>query len=247
MKALIGVVAMVLALDAANFAAGARLGPAQHGPSLFNALGSDDFNDKLPEALAALPASQRQAFEARLARTKSFHSLLQAPPATAEFPQEIVFSAKVRVERAAFVLTTSGNAARDAAELAGNVRLSYEWEGYPDGPMAEAQSAQRYLAGHPNTSVKDYIQLFLMHRYRCAFEAAERTIPEALGRPEPNGLAWAEQTRRVQRDAAVAYRAAWERARNSRDEVARTIASDIDAASYVYVATAAHPRTFKDK
>jgi hypothetical protein len=143
MKGFIAIAVVIGALAASSLPSG----HASTSATLFSALGSDDFNDKLPGALAALPASQRQAFETRLARTKSFHSLLQAPPAAAEFPQEIVFSATVRVERAAFVLTTSGNAARDAAELARNVRLSYEWEGYPDGPMAEAQSARGISPG----------------------------------------------------------------------------------------------------
>ncbi|HEX5069577.1 MAG TPA: hypothetical protein VFV78_05110 [Vicinamibacterales bacterium] len=209
---------------------------AERGAFLFDALGSDVSDAELREGLSQVPAPLRQSLESRLARKKSFQSTLTPVSPRASFEERVVFRRRLEVERGAFALATRADAARDAAEFARAVRLSYEWEGYPDGPMAEAQSAEKYLASQPGTAVKDYVQLFLMHRYRCAFEAAERTLSEK---------ALAAEAARTQRESAAAYRQVWDQVSHSRDVVTAAVAKDLDAARFIYLSSREHPRTFR--
>ena len=159
----------------------------------------------------------------------------------------VVFDARQRIELAAFPIGQGRKTGEDAAELARNVTVSYEWEGYPDGPMAEARSAEAYLRAHPDSSVKDYVQLLLMHRFRCAFEAAERSIPEAETVMRSRREEWVKEMSTTQREAAVGYRSAWDRVKDSPDHAVVAIANDIDRARYLYVPSIDHPRTFKIK
>jgi hypothetical protein len=200
----------------------------------------------LQDALSHLPSAQRQALTARLSRKATFRSLLSAP-SQVSFESRIIFDARQRIERAAFTIGQGRKAGEDAAELAGSVAVSYEWEGYPDGPMDEARSAEAYLRAHPDSSVKDYVQLLLMHRFRCAFEAAERSIPEAETVMRSHREEWLKEMSTMQRQAAVGYRSAWDRLKDSRDNAVVSIANDIDRARYLYVPSIDHPRTFKIK
>src|SRR5262245_38586825 len=225
------VVLSALLIAAAPKAQSAPPAPAGEGGSpLFNALGSDDVAEaRLQEALSRLPASQRQAFTARLARKKDFRSLLTLPKQTADDGKaETIFGLRQTLERAAFTLTPDRWAAQDAADFASSIPILSDWERFPEGPMADAQAARKHLEQNPGTSVKDFVQLFVLHRFRCAFEAAVQNSP-------------------AQRQAAKAYREAWDRVRNSRDLATAAVASDIDTQRFIYISSLEHPRTFKDK
>ena len=119
-------------------------------------------------------------------------------------------------------------AGSEAAAVAREVPLSYEWEGYSDGPIREPVKAEEYLAKHPNSVLAPALNLFILHRYRCAFEAATFNKDAQV---EAKSAAW--------------YRAAWERASRVQDVVVQALARDIDESPYAYLETKVHPRTFK--
>lgn len=121
----------------------------------------------------------------------------------------------------------SRRAAPPAAAYARTAVLIYEYEGYSDGPLDEAAHAEGYLARHPHSVLRPGLELFLLERYRAAFEAAdyEGNVP-AMTR------------------AATAYRAVWGRLDVVRDPVVRAVAGELDAALQVYMRSAEHPRSF---
>ena len=115
----------------------------------------------------------------------------------------------------------------EAAQFARASPMSYEWESDSSGPMREASAAERYLRDQSTTSLAPALKVFMLHRFRCAFEAAT----------------WAKDSP-VQVRAADGYRVVWGQLENSRDPVVRSVADEIDREEYVYIETKAHPRTF---
>ena len=62
------------------------------------------------------------------------------------------------------------------------VVLAYEWEGFADGPLAEAASADAFLAAHRNSPIAPHVHLFSGHRKLCAvsdYTGADPTTPES--------------------------------------------------------------------
>jgi len=69
------------------------------------------------------------------------------------------------------------------AEAAAYVLLNpgcYEWEGFADCPKKEAQFAETYLHAFPDTPLKPYLLLLLMHRYRAITECQDVITDTAL-------------------------------------------------------------------
>lgn len=59
----------------------------------------------------------------------------------------------------------------------------YEWEGYADGPLDEAASADAFLEQHADSPIAPYLWLFAGHRRVCALGAIEGLDPaSAAGR-----------------------------------------------------------------
>ena len=114
-----------------------------------------------------------------------------------------------------------------AARYAATALGYYEYEGYSQPPLAEAAHAEAYLSRYPRSVLRPGLELYLLSRYRAAFEAA--------------AFEGDDQARHL---AAERYRATWSRARVVRDPVIRAIARDIDAAKQVYIGSDGHPRTF---
>ncbi len=123
----------------------------------------------------------------------------------------------------AFLVAIAGHptAAKAARERAQTAVLAYEWEGYSDGPLSEAVNAEAYLREHPASTVRHGIDLFLLHRYRCALEAG-----------------FYENDLAVQTRAAVAYLVVLRRSRPTFDVVGAAIADEVDEAP----SHAPHPR-----
>lgn len=130
----------------------------------------------------------------------------------------------------AFLVACAGRpeVSRTAAAYAATAVLAYEWEGYSDGPFAEAEHAERYVARHPRSVLRGPLDVFLLARYRAAFEAASF-----------NG------DRAAQALAAERYSVTFTRLGASADAVVRVVAADIDGADQVYIRSADHPRTFR--
>ena len=137
---------------------------------------------------------------------------------------------------------------REAAAYARNATLAYEWEGYPDGPLSEAKFANDYLAAHEHTVLRPYLELFLLDRYRAAFEAAVYEIPLAgaeghKGFDGPTAVAQrAAGYAAAQRLAAAKYREVWTRLATTTDPVVRAIADEIDGVAFIYLNVGVHPR-----
>ena len=136
-------------------------------------------------------------------------------------------AARQRWEGAIVALAGATGVEAEAAAYAKDAVLFYEWEGYSDGPMTEAGYAERYLREHPQTPLASFLDLFLLHRYRSAFETAGHE-----GKAE------------IQRTAAERYREVFDRVARRADPIIRAVADDIDAERFLYIRTDQHPRTF---
>jgi hypothetical protein len=225
-----------------------------HGTPLFASLGSNFADDLLPRSLSVLPAEVRTEYERRLSRRNAYKPRTPKPPAGAGFEFQSIGDHRRTLETAIVVLLESpdlsdaGKSAleQEAGRYASAAILAYEWEGFPDGPLAEAAHAAKYLREHPTTLIRPYLDLFLLHRYRCGFEAAGFEVFEY-----PYQGQTASEAERIrsgylknQREAAGAYVAAWKQLEVTKDSVVRAIADEIDGVRDVYIATNLHPRTF---
>jgi hypothetical protein len=186
---------------------------------------------RIAEKIAALPAPARGELERRLARRPRAEAdtFVESPEASL---------ARTREELEAALVAYSPAAAGEAAEYAKNARLSYEWEGDPGGPLAEAAYAAGYVEKNPGSPLRQYLELFQLHRLRAAFEAGEYAA--AFPAPHLTPAAVAELSR-ASRDAADRYRALTKRIKASSDPLLAALAADIDAELYVYLDVAAHP------
>jgi hypothetical protein len=186
---------------------------------------------RIGEKIAALPAPVRGELEKRLARRPRTE-----PNTFVESPEASV--ARLRADLEAALVAYSPAAAPEAADYVRNATLSYEWEAFPDGPLAEAAYAAAYLEKHPTSALRQYLELFQLHRLRAAFEAGEYSAalpPRHLGAQGVAGFSSAA------REAAKRYRALRTRVGLSSDPLFRALAADIDAELYVYVDVGAHP------
>ena len=181
-----------------------------------------------PSAVQHLEPAVRDAIESRFAGRLAYKSILKVPPRAAGIEKTLA-SKKQNFEAMLATLSGRPGAGSEAATVAREAPLSYEWEGYSDGPIREAMRAEEYLAKHPNTVLAPALNLFILHRYRCAFEAATFN-----------------KDAHVQAKSAAWYRAAWQRAGRVKDVVVQALARDIDRSPYVYMETKLHPATFKE-
>jgi hypothetical protein len=181
--------------------------------------------EDLDASLALLNTDVRTAVEQRLGFARRYSPTLTISPRLAG--DEISIAAARRgIERAIVGLAGTVNVRAEAVLFAQTAVLFYEWEGESDGPLSEARFAEDYLRENPQTHIASFLDLFLLHRYRAAFEAAE-----VEGNAEANGL------------AAGRYASVWQRVRQIQDVVIQAVANDIDGAEYLYLKTAHHPRT----
>ncbi len=100
-------------------------------------------------------------------RRTGFRSRIQTPIPPPEFELKVLLEKRRGVERGIVSLASVSGIEEKAAGYARNARLYYEWEGQSDGPLGEARYAERFL---DSPVLKPYLLLFLMHRYRCAYE-----------------------------------------------------------------------------
>ncbi len=158
-----------------------------------------------------------------ISRRKSFRSRLTMPK-NADFPAMCLYNARRSTERGIVSLIDVDGIEEGAYKYASTAKLNYEWEGYSDGPLSEAKFAEEYLKTNPQTPIKDYLILFLIHRYRCAFECL--TFEKKL-----------EDRPRVAQD----YHNHMNEALRSVDPLIGLVAQDIDQAEYLYIKSDDHP------
>lgn len=89
------------------------------------------------------------------------------------------------------------------------------------------------------------LYVFMLERYRCAFEAETCTLRDELG-PRGQDTDQFIDGQKRQQMMAQAYRTIWNKIRMMPDVIVRTVADDIDAKRYIYQDVSLHPRTFGD-
>ena len=77
---------------------------------------------------------------------------------------------KYSIELGIYSLIDKPGIADSAYSYAQKAKLFFEWEGFSDGPLTEADFTETYIENHPNSIINPYLLLFLLHRYRAAFE-----------------------------------------------------------------------------
>ena len=210
------------------------------GPPMFLAFcrGTSDAA-RFERALAEWPGNVRDEIRRRLAGCPKSAPVVELDSRIREAEREVAQS-RAELARAMVGVLGDRSLEPEAIRFARSAVLWYEWEGYADGPLAEAAFAESYLREQPGTKLRPYLQLFLLYRYRCAFEAAMWCD----GPPARRGVgAQDEETcRRNRSHAASRYRELWTKTRAESDSVVGALADDIDAEAFLYIGDTGHPR-----
>jgi hypothetical protein len=177
----------------------------------------------------SLPQMLRPPLEQFRQRTKRVRSRLVHPQGMPDPDGKDGFLQRQGIERAIVALVDTPDIAREAASYARKAVDWYEYEGYPDGPLAEAAYAERYLTAHPSTELAPFLSLYLASRYRIAFE----TLVEKGSRAQ-------------QQSAARKYRLYLQRAKDAASDLICAAADDLDRQPFAYMDLPGrpHPRTF---
>ena len=166
--------------------------------------------------IATLPENLRSRLSRFLVRRAEFTSQYESAPSDIE---GVARDAKRRaIEQSLSALIESPDAAATALAFVKGAPIAYEWEGMPDGPLAESKYAEDSLAQNPKTPLAPYLYLFIAQRQRAAAEASDRTANTA-----------------VKTAALAKYRDYLARARNAPDPIFALIADDMERMPYVYV------------
>jgi hypothetical protein len=175
--------------------------------------------------LAAIREPLRERLSRYLIRRSAFKSSYTG---NASDFDTVAIDAKRRViERAIVALIEGQGIAQRAVDFVKEAPIASDWEGMPEGPEAEAAFAEEFRRKDPTTPLAPFIHVFVAHRERAAFEACER-----------------EKNTDCMKKAAAKYRDALQRGQSANDPIFRLVADDLDRASYVYLKTAAHPRSY---
>jgi hypothetical protein len=119
---------------------------------------------------SAFSPKTKSRLEEYAERLDRFHSRLGNPPGSDQFELTVLFHIRVGIERGIVALVSKPGIEDAAAQFADRTRLFYEWEGMSDGPLTEAADAEYFLTSDSETPLKPFLFLFLLHRYRCAYE-----------------------------------------------------------------------------
>jgi hypothetical protein len=173
--------------------------------------------------IAAVPEPLRDRMSRFLIRRAAFKSSFESGATSFE---EAARDAKKRaLERSIVSLVEATDASRLAIEFLTPAPVAFEWEGDPEGPIAESAYAEQYLERSPASPLAPFLMLFIAHRQRAAFEASD-----------------AEKNLERQKSTAAKYLDYIQRARSAPDAIYALIADDLDRQPYVYIKTAGHPQ-----
>jgi hypothetical protein len=163
---------------------------------------------------SALAEPLRGRFTSFCDRFARFRSSLSDAGLPREGPERAVREKRRHVERAIVALIPRDGIEALAADYARHATIHYEWEGMSDGPLAEAEFAETHLHEQPESPIRPYLGLFILHRLRYAeaFLASERRL-------EASAAAAARSSR--YRSAALA----------DPDPLIRALATDLDLLS----------------
>ena len=222
---------------------GATLLAAQTSPRLGPTLLSIFENGSPDSEIPALSGDVRRAVESRLAVRRAYQFEIDVPSGLTDGPERWLLLARQRLEAFLVSVLDRQNAQAEAVQLARSVRMFYEWEGDAGAPLEEAAYLEEYLREHSKTPLAPALNVLLLHRYRCAFEAA--VYARDMGPGVGNGRRedWDRLQDKLKQEGAVGYRRAWDRLLSNKDPVIRAIADDLDAQTFLYQnAGGQHPR-----
>jgi hypothetical protein len=136
------------------------------------------FGWKMPKAgVSGVPSELRPAVARYRQRQARFRSRL-SPPVHQDWAFQVSFEKRVSFERTLWSLFDAPGIAEAAADFTRSTPLPYEWEGYPENPLAEATGADEYLARQPASPIAPYLHLFIAHRQYCAATLLPPSSPE---------------------------------------------------------------------
>jgi hypothetical protein len=148
------------------------LGPGDGCRLTDNLFGWYDPEETLDEPDAALyPEEDLAVVETAMARLRVFEPITQMP-GHLFFEESISLQKRQGLEQTAAALSDDPGYRSAVADYLADASILYEWEGMHEGPLAEAEYAERFLSGHPGTVIEPFLVVFLLHRYRAAWECA---------------------------------------------------------------------------
>lgn len=129
--------------------------------------------------LECFPDQLRSDVEQFIQRYTTFETRLNVPKETQQnspdynWISDVYFQQQVKRERSIVALISQLGIKREAAAFVLLNPGCYEWEGMAECPQREAIFAETYLHTFPDTRLKPYLLLFLMHRYRAITECRD--------------------------------------------------------------------------
>ncbi|MCF7800721.1 MAG: hypothetical protein K9N34_01760 [Candidatus Marinimicrobia bacterium] len=176
-----------------------------------------------------LPSIMQERMHDFLERRTHHNSQIELPDMTNKNREykmvtESGYNKKYSIELGIYSLIDTPGIADSAYSYAQKAKLFFEWEGFSDGPLTEADFTETYIEIHPNSIINPYLLLFLLHRYRAAFEC---TVAEN----DSNGQAV----------TAAKYNYYLKQARKEQDPLIGAIANDMNRQDYTYYNVWKHP------
>lgn len=195
-----------------------------HELSLYESLFYNEIPEYSPSRLdiSHFPKEVQVRLITYIERAKKFRSKLKQPHGPAE--NKMGFPKLVQVEKGVVSLIDIAGIEDIAAAYARNAKIYLEWEGMSEGPLEESRYAEEYLKQNSGTPIKPYLLLFLIHRYRIAFECLAN-----------------EKDDERQAETAAKYHQYMKMARAEKDPLIGAIADDISKQSYLYIDTKKYP------
>lgn len=127
---------------------------------------------------SGLPPDVQQRLVRYRQREASFASTI-APPADLDGPLGSLYFKRVRMARAIFSVVDRPDGLAAAESVVTHIQFLYEWEGFAEGPLREAVSAEAFLAEHRASPAAPYLHLFAGHRRLCALGHLEGLDPQS--------------------------------------------------------------------
>jgi hypothetical protein len=131
-----------------------------------------------PSRTTGLPAAVQRSLAKYRERERVFKPTLK-PPGNSDGAEGSGYFKRVGLQRALFCLIDRRDSIQLSEQLATEIRLLYEWEGFADSPLEEAASADAFLAQHRNSPAAPYVQLFAGHRKLCAVSGLSGLDPKS--------------------------------------------------------------------
>jgi hypothetical protein len=222
-KPLLGAVTVLAALLLAGAAAASGDGPSAAEDRILFGTVFQRLGDPALANAPDVPDEVKARIRGFQQRARTFASRL--PPETGkQGPERWTRDKKRSLQLGMLSLIEAEGIEAMARDYAGQAVLGYEWEGMPDGPLAEAASAEDFLATHPETPLRPYLNLFLAHRFRCAAEVLTLTR-------DPQSAA----------EALAKYRSYLASAGKDPDPLVRFVADDLARRPDLYLSAAEKP------